>query len=90
MDSETLKQVQDIDSEILTIENEMYKNMHIWWVLIPEMKEVDNKIYEQKQLQSKYEIGSKEYNKHLELRIKFEKEKLELMNDFKNKLEFLN
>lgn len=90
MDSETLKQVQDIDSEILKIENEMYKNMHTWWELIPEMKEVDYKIHEQKQLQSKYEMGSNEYNKHLKLRIKLEKEKLELMNDYKNKLEFLN
>lgn len=90
MNNETLKEIREIDLELLSLEKEMNSNMHIWWELIPEMKDLDYKIYEQKQQQSKYEIGSKEYVEHLTLLIKFEKEKLELMNDYKNKLEFLN
>lgn len=82
--------ISQIHLEIKELENEMSKTAHLIYELIPEIKELDEKIYEQKYLQNKHPLFSNQYINHLEKQIELEKKKQELFNSYKNSLDYIN
>ncbi|MFJ3388823.1 hypothetical protein [Lysinibacillus sp. NPDC086135] len=90
MDKFINEKIIEIDFELSKLDEEMNKNIHELYEALPVIYDIDCNINRIKKVMESFEIGTLGYKENLKLIIKLEKEKLQHMSDYANKLKYIN
>lgn len=84
------EQITEINLELSRLDDEMNKNIHKLYEAIPIIYDIDCNINRIKQVMESFEIGKLGYKENLKLMIELEKDKLQYMSDYADKLKYIN